>query len=135
MGEISTAAVKSKIIAEGYRQSESGLTGTHQFGSYGTFVGIYDGHGGPQAAEFAKNNLYKIMKSSMSKVIEMSANVLDESLLQLDKEYHMQDKDESAARAESYCMVALIILGRIYIANTGDAKAVLGRLVRPKGHV
>ncbi|XP_047955192.1 probable protein phosphatase 2C 38 isoform X2 [Salvia hispanica] len=71
----------------------------------------------------------------MSKVTEMSANILDESLSQLDKKYRMQDKDKSAAKAESCCMVAIIILGQIYIANAGDAKVVLGRLVRPKGRV
>ena len=62
-GEISTAAAKSNIISEGYSQSESGLMGTHQFGPHGTFVGIYDGHGGTHAAEFAKDHFFKIMKS------------------------------------------------------------------------
>ena len=31
----------------------------------GTFFAIFDGHGGKNAAKFAKKNLYKLLRSSM----------------------------------------------------------------------
>ena len=63
-GEFSMAAIKSDHEVHGHSQVESGSMSLRPSGPCGTFVGIYDGHGGgPNASEFIKNHLFEIVKS------------------------------------------------------------------------
>ncbi|XP_042016490.1 probable protein phosphatase 2C 46 [Salvia splendens] len=57
------AAVKSALEVPSHSQVESGSMSLHTSSPYGTFVGIYDGHGGgPNASEFIKNHLFELSK-------------------------------------------------------------------------
>ncbi|KAL1542554.1 protein-serine/threonine phosphatase [Salvia divinorum] len=136
-GEFSMAAVKSDPVVQGYSQLESGSMSLHPSGPYGAFVGIYDGHGGPNASEFIKDHLFEIVKRLMSDRGEMSGGVLDLSFLALDEQYLQLVRNESEAfpsllSAGSSCLVGVVIEGRVYIANVGDSRAVLARRHRPK---
>ncbi|GAB2268743.1 hypothetical protein Dimus_003690 [Dionaea muscipula] len=42
---------------------ESGPMSSLEAGPHGTFIGIYDGHGGPEAAQFVDNHLFENLKS------------------------------------------------------------------------
>lgn len=50
-GEYSMAVVQANQVLEDQSQIESG--------SFGTFVGVYDGHGGPDVARYVCDNLFR----------------------------------------------------------------------------
>lgn len=53
-GEFSMAVVQANQVLEDQSQIESG--------PFGTFVGVYDGHGGSAAARYVCDNLFKNFK-------------------------------------------------------------------------
>ena len=55
-GEFSMAVVQANQVLEDQSQIESG--------PFGTFVGIYDGHGGPDAARYVCDNLFRRFQGS-----------------------------------------------------------------------
>lgn len=62
-GEFSMAVLQANEVVEDQSQVESGLFTTISPGPHGTFIGIYDGHGGPQTASFVNNNLFQTFQS------------------------------------------------------------------------
>lgn len=62
-GEFSMAVVQANTLLEDHSQVESGSMSSADSGPHGTFVGIYDGHGGPEAARFVNDHLFKYIKS------------------------------------------------------------------------
>ncbi|XP_047942613.1 probable protein phosphatase 2C 46 [Salvia hispanica] len=131
------AAVKSDVEVQSHSQVESGSMRYHPSSPYGTFVGIYDGHGGPDASEFIKNHLFKIVKRLTSDIGEMSSDVLDLSFLAVEEGYSHLVQNESVVfpnllSGGSSCLVGVVIEGRVYVANVGDSRAVLAQLPRPK---
>lgn len=63
------AAIKSNLVVEGHSQLESGSMRLHPSGHNGTFVGLYDGQGGPDASVFIKDHLFEIVKSKFALVL------------------------------------------------------------------
>ncbi|KAJ6987775.1 hypothetical protein NC653_020894 [Populus alba x Populus x berolinensis] len=55
-GEFSMAVVQANQVIEDQSQIESG--------PFGTFVGVYDGHGGPEAARFVCDHLFRHFQES-----------------------------------------------------------------------
>lgn len=55
-GEFSMAFVQANQVLEDQSQIESG--------QFGTFVGVYDGHGGPEAARYVCDNLFRNFQGS-----------------------------------------------------------------------
>ncbi|KAG6402339.1 hypothetical protein SASPL_139217 [Salvia splendens] len=137
--DFSMAAVKSALEVPSHSQVESGSMSLHTSSPYGTFVGIYDGHGGgPNASEFIKNHLFELSKVGLTSDLgEMSSDVLDLSFFALDEKYTHLVQNESEAlpnllSAGSSCLVGIVIGGRVYVAKVGDSRAVLAQLPRPK---
>lgn len=62
-GEFSMAVVQANNLLEDQSQLESGCLSSYDYGPYGTFVGIYDGHGGPETSRFINDNLFHYLKS------------------------------------------------------------------------
>lgn len=62
-GEFSMAVVQANNILEDHSQIESGPMSSLESGPQGTFVGIYDGHGGPEASRFISDHLFNNLKS------------------------------------------------------------------------
>lgn len=58
-GEFSFAVVQANEVIEDYSQVETGRDAT--------FVGVYDGHGGPDAARFICDHLFKNLMSESPK--------------------------------------------------------------------
>ncbi|XP_058182320.1 probable protein phosphatase 2C 25 [Rhododendron vialii] len=87
------------------------------------FFGIFDGHGGAKAAEFAAENL--------------ATNILDEVEVRDDEEivdavksgYLNTDSDfmKEDLRGGSCCVTALIRNGNLVVSNAGDCRAVMSR--------
>lgn len=55
-GEFSMAVVQANQVLEDQSQIECG--------PFGTFVGIYDGHGGPETARFVCDHLFRHLQGS-----------------------------------------------------------------------
>lgn len=62
-GEFSMAVVQANNLLEDQSQIESGPLSTLESGPYGTFVGIYDGHGGPETSRYINDHLFQHLKS------------------------------------------------------------------------
>ncbi|GAB2281622.1 hypothetical protein Dimus_016198 [Dionaea muscipula] len=62
-GECSMAVIQANNLLEDYSRFESGPMSSLEAGPHGTFIGIYDGHRGPEAAQFVDNHLFENLKS------------------------------------------------------------------------
>ncbi|GFY94567.1 protein phosphatase 2C family protein [Actinidia rufa] len=113
-GDFSMAVVQANNLLEDQSQIESGSLSTHDSGPYGTFVGIYDGHGGPETSRYINEHLFQHLKRFTSEQQFMSVEI---------------------AAVGSCCLVGVICNGTLYISNLGDSRAVLGRLVKSTGEV
>lgn len=65
-GEFSMAVIQANSVLEDQSQLESGSMSSVETGPQGTFVGVYDGHAGPEAARFICDHLFNNIKSMFS---------------------------------------------------------------------
>ncbi|KAK1326921.1 putative protein phosphatase 2C 60 [Acorus calamus] len=139
-GEFSMAVVQANNLLEDQSQIESGPLSSSESGPYGTFIGIYDGHGGPETSRFINDHLFSHLKRFASEQQMMSADVIrkafqateDGFVSLVTKQWPMKPQ---IAAVGSCCLVCVICNGTLYIANLGDSRAVLGRLVKATGEV
>lgn len=75
-GEFSMAVVQANSLLEDQSQIESGSLSTNESGPFGTFVGIYDGHGGPETSQFINDHLFKNLKSKRVSNLLVTLNIL-----------------------------------------------------------
>lgn len=97
----------------------------------GTFVGIYDGHGGPQASRFVSDHLFSHVEKFALEQGELSAEVLRKAFSSTEEDFlHFVTRSWEAqpqiASAGSCCLVGVISNNTLYVANLGDSRAVLG---------
>ncbi|GJN08179.1 hypothetical protein PR202_ga26072 [Eleusine coracana subsp. coracana] len=85
--------------------------------------GVFDGHGGKNAAEFAAENMPKFMAEEMNKVDcgEMEGAVR-RGYLKTDEEFLKRDESGGAC-----CVTAVLQKGGLVVSNVGDCRAVLSR--------
>ncbi|KAK3037136.1 hypothetical protein RJ639_031023 [Escallonia herrerae] len=162
-GEFSMAVVQANNLLEDQSQIESGSLSLLDSGPYGTFLGVYDGHGGPETSRYINDHLFQHLKSkkldpiTIGKLVavfyccllsfrftseqqSMSVDVIrkafqateDGFLSVVTKQWPMKPQ---IAAVGSCCLVGIICGGILYVANLGDSRAVLGRLVRATGEV
>ncbi|KAJ8769444.1 hypothetical protein K2173_002934 [Erythroxylum novogranatense] len=85
--------------------------------------GVFDGHGGPKAAEYASRNLDKNIMAHVSSVegkeIEMA---IKNGYLTTDREFLEQSVGGGAC-----CITALIHKGNLAVSSSGDCRAVMSR--------
>ncbi|KAK6136626.1 hypothetical protein DH2020_029659 [Rehmannia glutinosa] len=139
-GEFSMAVVQANNLLEDQSQLESGSLSLNDSGPYGTFVGVYDGHGGPETSRFINEHLFQHLKRFTAEHQSMSVEVIkkafqateDGFLSVVSRQWPMKPQ---IAAVGSCCLVGIICGGTLYIANLGDSRAVLGRLVKATGEV
>ncbi|XP_022857685.1 probable protein phosphatase 2C 60 [Olea europaea var. sylvestris] len=139
-GEYSMAVVQANNLLEDQSQLESGCLSSHDSGPYGTFVGVYDGHGGPETSRFINEHLFRHLQRFTSEHQSMSVEVIrkafqateDGFFSLVSRQWPMKPQ---IAAVGSCCLVGVICGGTLYIANLGDSRAVLGRLVKATGEV
>lgn len=134
-GEFSMAVIQANGVLEDQSQLESGSLSSSNSGPHGTFVGIYDGHGGPEASRFIVNNLFCNLKKFATEHQEISENVIRKAFSQTENDFLSVVKKQWLGKPEmasvgSCCLVGLICNGLLYIANVGDSRVVLGRAER-----
>lgn len=64
-GDFSMAMIQANSVLEDQCQLESGSLSSIEHGPQGTFVGVYDGHAGPEASRFINNHLFNNIKSTL----------------------------------------------------------------------
>lgn len=64
-GDFSMAVVQANNLLEDQSQIESGSLSFLDAGPYGTFIGVYDGHGGPETSRFINDHLFQNLKSKI----------------------------------------------------------------------
>lgn len=85
------------------------------------FFGVFDGHGGTQAAEFAAENLYKNIVNEVERMGE--ANIIEavkQGYMKTDAQYLNQDH-----RGGTCCVTAIIRDSNLVVSNAGDCRAVV----------
>ncbi|KAK6932996.1 PPM-type phosphatase-like domain, partial [Dillenia turbinata] len=87
------------------------------------FFGVFDGHGGPKAAEFAVKNMEKnIMDEAKRRGEEELEDVLKQGYLTTDADFLREDVNGGTC-----CVTALIYKGNLVVSNAGDCRAVMCR--------
>ncbi|PAN50957.1 hypothetical protein PAHAL_9G560400 [Panicum hallii] len=97
-----------------------------------TLVGVYDGHGGPEAARFVNRRLFSLIQDYAAENGGLSAEVFQKAFGATEDEFvgMVQKSWPSHPRIMSVgscCLVGAIENGTLYVANLGDSRAVLGR--------
>ncbi|CAM9914357.1 unnamed protein product [Scytosiphon promiscuus] len=101
------------------------------------FVSVLDGHGGWQAAELARKRLniaaQTELKNTLAQNPDQVKGALTQAFLRVEREYLYQVKTAfelgfgAVARTGACAIMALVRDNRLFVANAGDCRAVLGR--------
>ncbi|XP_020274200.1 probable protein phosphatase 2C 60 [Asparagus officinalis] len=139
-GEFSMAVVQANNLLEDQSQIESGALSFLDSGPYGTFIGVYDGHGGPETSRYINDHLFNHLKRFTSEQQSMSADVIRKAYQATEEGFFSLVAKQwpikpQIAAVGSCCLVGVICGGTLYVANLGDSRAVLGRLVKATGEV
>uniref|UniRef100_A0A0V0IFS1 protein-serine/threonine phosphatase n=1 Tax=Solanum chacoense TaxID=4108 RepID=A0A0V0IFS1_SOLCH len=134
------AVVQANNLLEDQSQIESGSLSLLDSGPYGTFVGVYDGHGGPETSRYINDHLFQNLKRFAAEQNSMSVDVIrkafqatEEGFISLVAQQWLTKPQMASVGA--CCLVGVICDGTLYVANLGDSRAVLGSLVRATGEV
>ncbi|RXN14408.1 phosphatase 1L [Labeo rohita] len=99
--------------------------------SHPTIFGIFDGHGGETAAEYAKSHLPVMLRQQLQRYEKQKENsaltrqsILRQQILNMDKEI-LEKLSASYDEAGTTCLVALLSEKELTVANVGDSRAVL----------
>ncbi|KAG2309387.1 hypothetical protein Bca4012_081642 [Brassica carinata] len=93
------------------------------------FFGVYDGHGGSKAAEFAAKNLGNNIEAAVAAAAAISGDggyaverAIRDAYLKTDEEFLKEGSKGGAC-----CVTALISNGELAVSNAGDCRAVISR--------
>ncbi|XP_078448242.1 putative protein phosphatase 2C 60 [Wolffia australiana] len=139
-GEFSMAVVQANSLLEDQSQVESGPLSSIETGPQGTFVGVYDGHGGPETSLYVNDNLFQNLKRFSAEQQSMSADALRKAFQATEEGFLSLVARQWAIKPQiaavgSCCLVGVICNGTLFLANLGDSRAVLGRRVKATGEV
>lgn len=97
----------------------------HSESSSFAFFGIFDGHGGPRAAEFVAANLFPYLQAEKLKHTD-TRSALDSALRQVEDAWMKVAEKEKAT--DGTCAAVAVIDGlRLVAASIGDSELVLSR--------
>ncbi|KAI5784663.1 phosphatase 2C-domain-containing protein [Geopyxis carbonaria] len=96
-----------------------------------SFFGVYDGHGGDKVALFSGENVHRILSKQAAFESENFEQALKDGFLATDREI-LQDSRYEDEVSGCTASAALITGTKIYVANAGDSRTVLGVKGRAK---
>nr|UBY07207.1 NBS-LRR disease resistance protein [Dasypyrum villosum] len=126
-GELSMATVQANNLMEDHCRVESSPT-------LGTFVGIFDGHSGSEAARFTAEHLFPNLQSEATSSLQgVTAETIRKEFLDIDESFiALVEKQWSVkpqlAAIGSCCLVGIVWQRTLFIANLGNSRAVLGKV-------
>ncbi|ERN03141.1 hypothetical protein AMTRI_Chr02g220760 [Amborella trichopoda] len=131
-GDFSMAVIQANQVLEDQSQIESG--------PFGTFVGVYDGHGGPETARYICDNLFRHFREFSSEEQGVSSDVIRRAFMETEEGFtslvsELWPGRPQMATVGSCCLVGVIRERTLYVANLGDSRVVLGRRVGNTGEV
>ncbi|RYQ80833.1 hypothetical protein Ahy_Scaffold1g106969 isoform B [Arachis hypogaea] len=99
---------------------------------FATLVGVYDGHGGPEASRFITNHLFSFIHMFSAEDGGLSEQVIKKAFSATEEEFLRMVKQSwisqpHIASVGSCCILGAISNDVLYVANLGDSRAVLGR--------
>ncbi|KAH7567000.1 hypothetical protein ACOSP7_011311 [Xanthoceras sorbifolium] len=97
---------------------------TAKFPSPGAFYGVFDGHGGTDAASFVRNNILRFIVEDSQFPISVE-KAIKSAFVQAD--YAFADASSLDISSGTTALTALFSGRTLIIANAGDCRAVLGR--------
>ncbi|KAJ0976820.1 hypothetical protein J5N97_012294 [Dioscorea zingiberensis] len=89
------------------------------------FFGVFDGHGGPQVAEYLKNNLFKNVSNHPDFTNDTKSAIV-KAFEQTDANYLNEDKG-LLKDAGSTASTAVLLGNHLFVANVGDSRVVACR--------
>ncbi|KAI5401115.1 hypothetical protein KIW84_065815 [Lathyrus oleraceus] len=97
-----------------------------------TYVGVYDGHGGPEASRFVNNRLFPYLHKFASEQGGLSVDVIKKAFSATEEDFLHLVKlslplSPQIASVGSCCLLGAISNNVLYVANLGDSRVVLGR--------
>ncbi|XP_044985730.1 disease resistance protein RGA5-like [Hordeum vulgare subsp. vulgare] len=125
-GELSMAYVQANNLMEDHCRVESSPT-------LGTFVGVFDGHGGNEAARFTSEHLFPNLQSEATSNWQgVTDETIRKAFLDTDESYiaHVEKQwsvKPQLAAVGSCCLVGIVCQRTLFIANLGNSRAVLGK--------
>ncbi|ESR43121.1 hypothetical protein CICLE_v10011931mg [Citrus x clementina] len=124
-GDFSFAVVQANEVIEDHSQVE---TGRDAF-----FVGVYDGHGGPEASRFIRDHLFRHLMRFAREGGTISEDILRSAFSATEDGFLTLVRRTCGikpviAAIGSCCLVGVIWKGTLYVANVGDSRAVIGSL-------
>ncbi|KAG2721292.1 hypothetical protein I3843_02G060900 [Carya illinoinensis] len=131
-GDFSMAVVQANQVLEDQSQIESG--------PFGTFIGVYDGHGGPDAARYVCENLYRHFQVSAETEGVVTTDTIQRAFRETEEGFtalvsRLWSTRPSIATVGSCCLVGVIFQRTLFIANLGDSRVVLGKKVGNTGGI
>ncbi|KAL7582257.1 hypothetical protein Lser_V15G45856 [Lactuca serriola] len=125
-GEFSIAVVQANSILEDQSQVLTSPSAT--------YIGIYDGHGGPEASRFVNRNLFPLIDKYATEEGGISADVIKKAFQTTEDGFFQLVKlsmpiRPQIASAGSCCLLGIISNNELHIANLGDSRVVLGHKV------
>ncbi|KAI3526105.1 hypothetical protein L1887_05308 [Cichorium endivia] len=130
-GEFSYAVVQANEVLEDHSQVE--------IGQNATFIGVYDGHGGPEASRYICDHLFPHLIRlaqenglTSSKTLKNAVSATEDGFLSLVR--RTCGIKPLMAAVGSCCLAGFISEGTLYVANMGDSRAVIGRLNKRKSN-
>ncbi|XP_020676779.1 probable protein phosphatase 2C 78 [Dendrobium catenatum] len=99
---------------------------------YATFIGVYDGHGGPDASRFLNSRMFSNLHRFVTEDGGVSIEVIKKAFRASEEEFlQMVGRSWQSCphfvSVGSCCLVGVIVEDMLYLGNLGDSRAVLGR--------
>ncbi|CAN1784740.1 Probable protein phosphatase 2C 42 [Linum perenne] len=125
----------------GGREGKEGLLWYRDAGNFGTFVGVYDGHGGPEAARYVCDHLFPNFRAISAETegvvtaetIRRAFQATEEGFTSVVSQ--QWSTKPQMATVGSCCLVGVIFQQTLFVANLGDSRVVLGKKVGNTGGV
>ncbi|CAA7398017.1 unnamed protein product [Spirodela intermedia] len=91
-----------------------------------SFYGVFDGHGGKDAAHFVRDNLPRLIVEDAGFPLELE-KVVARSFVEIDAQFAQTCSGQSALSSGTTALTAMIFGRSLLVANAGDCRAVLSR--------
>ncbi|KAM3208099.1 hypothetical protein ACQJBY_063040 [Aegilops geniculata] len=91
-----------------------------------SFYGVFDGHGGKDAAHFVRDNLPRVIVEDADFPLELE-KVVSRSFVHIDSQFADKCSHQRALSSGTTALTAMIFGRSLLVANAGDCRAVLSR--------